>query len=288
MKFTIALAQINTRLGDVQANLEKHINIVELARAAGADLLVFPELSLTGYVLQDLATTVSHHPSPDDPVFKHLFQLSKDLDLVVGFVDEDNRHRFFISSAYLSAGELLHIHHKVYLPTYGLFDEGRFFAWGDQIRAFDTRFGRVGILICEDFWHASPPYLLWLDGADVFLFTSASPGRGLNLEPQLGSARWVEQINRAYASLFTTFVAHANRVGYEDGLNFWGGSTLFDPDGELLACGPYHEEALTLAEIDLNQLHRTRTRLPLLRDERTALVERELDRILRERGEVNK
>ncbi len=288
MKFTIALAQINTRLGDVQANLEKHINLVEQARAGGADLLVFPELSLTGYVLQDLATTVSHHPSPDDPVFKHLFQLSKDLDLVVGFVDEDNRHRFFISSAYLSAGELLHIHHKVYLPTYGLFDEGRFFAWGDQIRAFDTRFGRVGILICEDFWHASPPYLLWLDGADVFLFTSASPGRGLNLEPQLGSARWVEHINRAYASLFTTFVAHANRVGYEDGLNFWGGSTLFDPDGELLACGPYHEEALTLAEIDLNQLHRTRTRLPLLRDERTALVERELDRILRERGEVNK
>lgn len=288
MKFTIALAQINTRLGDVQANLEKHINLVEQAHAGGADLLVFPELSLTGYVLQDLATTVSHHPSPDDPVFKHLFQLSKDLDLVVGFVDEDNRHRFFISSAYLSAGELLHIHHKVYLPTYGLFDEGRFFAWGDQIRAFDTRFGRVGILICEDFWHASPPYLLWLDGADVFLFTSASPGRGLNLEPQLGSARWVEHINRAYASLFTTFVAHANRVGYEDGLNFWGGSTLFDPDGELLACGPYHEEALTLAEIDLNQLHRTRTRLPLLRDERTALVERELGRILRERGEVNK
>jgi len=98
--------------------------LVEQARAAGADLLVFPELSLTGYVLQDLATTVAHHPSPDDPIFKHLFRLSKDLDLVVGFVDEDRRHRFFISSAYLSAGKLLHIHHKVYLPTYGLFDEG--------------------------------------------------------------------------------------------------------------------------------------------------------------------
>jgi predicted amidohydrolase len=199
--------------------------------------------------------------------------------MVVGFVDEDRRHRFFISSAYLSKGEVVHVHHKVYLPTYGLFDEGRFFAWGDAVRAFDTRFGRAGILICEDFWHASPPYLLWLDGADLFLFTSASPGRGLRDEPQLESALWVERINRAYASLFTSFVVHANRVGYEDGLNFWGGSTVFDPDGELLVKGPYHQEALTLAEIDLNQLHRTRARLPLLRDERTSLVLRELNRI---------
>jgi len=140
----------------------------------------------------------------------------------------------------------------------------------------------VGILICEDFWHTSPPYLLWLDGADLFLFSSASPGRGLRDEPQLESARWVEHINRAYASLFTSFVAHANRVGYEDGLNFWGGSTLFDPNGELLAKGPYHQEALTLAEIDLNQLHRTRARLPLLRDERTSLVYREMERIFSE------
>jgi NAD+ synthase (glutamine-hydrolysing) len=199
---------------------------------------------------------------------------------VVGFVDEDRRHRFFIASAYLSQGEVLHVHHKLYLPTYGLFDEGRYFAWGNSISAFETRFGRVGILICEDFWHASPPYLLWLDGADIMLFTSASPGRGLTDEPKLESARWVEHLNRAYASLFTTFVAHANRVGYEDGLNFWGGSTVFDPNGDLIAQGPYHQEALTMAEIDLNQLHRSRARLPLLRDERTSLVQRELGRIL--------
>jgi len=282
MKLTISLAQINTHLGDVEANLEKHLALAQEARAAGADLLVFPELSLTGYVLQDLASTVAHPPSADDPVFRHLLEVSHNLDLVVGFVDEDRRHRFFIASAYLSQGKVVHVHHKVYLPTYGLFDEGRFFAWGDAIRAFDTRFGRAGILICEDFWHASPPYLLWLDGADLFLFASASPGRGLTAEPQLESARWVEHINRAYASLFTTFVAHTNRVGYEDGLNFWGGSTLFDPNGDLVAKGPYHEEGLTLAEIDLNQLHRTRARLPLLRDERTALVMRELGRVLGE------
>jgi len=280
MKLTLALAQINTRLGDVSSNLEKHLQLAAEARSAGADLLVFPELSLTGYALQDLASVVALGPNRDDPVFKALLQASRALDLVIGFVDEDRRHRFLIASAYLSGGDVVHVHHKVYLPTYGLFDEGRFFAWGDSVRAFNTRFGRVGLLICEDFWHASPPYLLWLDGADLLLFSSASPGRGLNSEPQLESARWVEHINRAYASLFTSFVVHTNRVGYEDGLNFWGGSTAFDPNGELLAKGPYHQEALTLAELDLNQLHRTRARLPLLRDERTALVMREMGRIL--------
>lgn len=282
MKFTLGLAQLNTTLGNVPANLEKHLEMARQAHEQGADLLLFPELSLTGYVLQDLATGVSHRAEAQDPIFGPLLSASQELnlDMMVGFVDEDKRHRFYIASAYLSAGQVLHVHHKVYLPTYGLFDEGRFFAWGDSVRAFDTRFGRVGMLICEDFWHASPPYLLWLDGADLFLFGSASPGRGLGAEPQLESARWVEHINRAYASLFTAFVAHANRVGYEDGLNFWGGSTLYDPDGKQLAHGPYQESGLTLVEVDLNQLHRTRARLPLLRDERTALMMREMNRIL--------
>ena len=284
MKKTIALAQIDTRLGVVQANLEKHLAYAERARAAGASLLVFPELSLTGYALQDIASTVSHRPTPEDEIFAPLLEASRDLDMVVGFVDEDQRHRFYIAGAYLSGGEVLHVHHKVYLPTYGLFDEGRFFAWGDSIEAFETPLGGAGIAICEDFWHASPPYLLWLDGADILIFTSASPGRGLSDEPKLESARWVEHINQAYASLFTSFTVHANRVGYEDGLNFWGGSTIFDPNGNLLVRGPYHEEALVIAEIDLNQLHRTRARLPILRDERTGLVQRELGRILDKNG----
>jgi NAD+ synthase (glutamine-hydrolysing) len=280
MKFSLALAQINTVLGNVEANLAKHQVFIRDARQQGADLLVFPELSLTGYVLQDLTPNVALHPQKDDPVFKLLLEESRSIDLVIGFVDEDDRHRFFISSAYLSKGEVIHVHHKLYLPTYGLFDEGRFFAWGDKVSAFDTRFGRMGILICEDFWHVSPPYLLWLDGADMFIFTSASPGRGLNQADQLESARWVELVNRAYASMFTSFVAHANRAGFEDGLNFWGGSTVFDPNGELLVTAPQHQEALTLVEIDMNQLHRTRARLPLLRDERTGLIQKELNRIL--------
>ena len=276
----LALAQINTKLGDVDANLEKHLDLIGRAREQDAGLILFPELSLTGYTLQDLTPSVAHSPTKDDPIFRPLLEASQEIDIVVGFVDEDNRHRFYIADAYLSEGEVLHVHHKVYLPTYGLFDEGRFFALGDSIRAFDTRFGRVGMLICEDFWHISPPYLLWLDGADILLLTSASPGRGLKDDDRLESARWVEHTNRAYANLFTSFVAHSNRVGYEDGLNFWGGGTVYDPNGELIAKGPYHEEALTFAELDLNQLHRTRARMPLLRDERTTLVERELGRIL--------
>lgn len=280
MRLQIALAQISTKLGDVEANLEKHLNFIKQAKEQNADLVVFPELSLTGYVVQDLVATVAHRPTDDDPIFKHLLKASEDVDLVIGFVDEDTRHRFFIASTYLSGGQVLHVHHKVYLPTYGLFDEGRFFAWGDSVRSFDTRFGRVGMLICEDFWHASPPYLLWLDGADIMLFSSASPGRGLTDDEKLDSARWVEHVNKAYASMFTSFVVHCNRVGYEDGLHFWGGATVYDPNGDLLGQGPYFEEALTLTQLDLNQLRRTRARLPLLRDERTNLTMSELQRIL--------
>ena len=102
----------------------------------------------------------------------------------------------------------------------------------------------------------------------------------MNGESKLESSAWVEHTNRAYAGLFTAFVAHANRIGFEDGLNYWGGSTIFDPDGKLVIQAPYFEEALTTSVIDLNQLHRTRARLPLLRDERPDLVLHELERIL--------
>jgi NAD+ synthase (glutamine-hydrolysing) len=280
MTLRLALAQITTKLGNVTANLETHLACIRKAKRPGAELIVFPELSLTGYALQDLASAVACRPTMEDRSFKPLLQASRQIDIAVGFVEEDVRNRFYISAAYLSRGKVVHVHRKVYLPTYGMFDEGRFFALGDRVQAFDTQFGRMGMLICEDFWHASPPYLLWLDGADLFLFMSASPGRGLGTGDALDSARWVEHVNRGYANLFTSFVAHTNKVGFEDGLNFWGGSMVFDPDGKQIAKGPYHEESLTIADVDLNQLHRTRARLPLLRDERTALVQRELGRIL--------
>jgi predicted amidohydrolase len=280
MKVKVGLAQITPKLGDVEANLVLHLEQIEKAADQGVELLIFPELSLTGYRLMDLTFSVAMQPAAEDKVFGRLLQASRDLDLVVGFVEADQRQKFHIAAAYLSGGELVYLHRKVYLPTYGMFDEGRDFAWGNSLRSFDTRFGRVGILICEDFWHVSPPYLLWLDGADILIFTSASPGRGVATEQKIGSAKWVEHINQAYASIFTNFVIHCNRTGFEDGVNFWGGSTVFDPEGVLIAQGPYYEEALVTARLDLNQIRRTRTRLPLLRDERVALTIREMERIV--------
>jgi predicted amidohydrolase len=280
MNLKVGLAQINPKLGDVEANLALHLQQIEEAANQGVELLVFPELSLTGYRLRDLTYDVCIRPSQEDQVFGKMLEACRDLDVVFGFVEADQRQKFHIASAYVSKGELTHLHRKVYLPTYGMFDEGRYFAWGNSVRAFDTRFGRVGLLICEDFWHISPPYLLWLDGADILILCSSSPGHGLASEQKIGSARWVEHINQAYASIFTNFIIHCNRTGFEDGVTFWGGSTVYDPEGNLINQGPYYEEALVTAQLDLNQLRRTRIRLPLLRDERVALTQREMERII--------
>ena len=282
MRITVGMAQIYPKLGDLQHNLALHLDYARQAREQGVDLLLFPELSMTGYQVQDLVPEVALRSDSDDRVFAQLLDASRELDIVVGFVHEDARNRFYIANAYLSAGEALHIHHKLYLPTYATFDESRYFAQGNSVRAFDTRFGRLGMLICEDFWHVSPAYLLWLDGADILILNSSSPTRGLNESDRTLATRWVELVNQAYGSMFTSYIVHCNRVGYEDGKNFWGSSSVVDPDGEFMTRGLYFDEALITQEIDLNQLHRTRARLPLLRDERPGLVRRELGRILSE------
>lgn len=280
MRLKIALAQLYPKLGDLAFNLQKHLDFIQQAREQGAQLVVFPELSMSGYQVQDLVPEVALKAQPTDPIFGQLLEASRDIDIVIGFVHEDERHRFFIASAYLSEGAIVHIHHKIYLPTYGMFDDGRYFSAGQHIRAFDTRWGRMGMLICEDFWHMSAAYILWMDGADVLLLMSASPGRGISAEPRLASSRWVELVNQAYGSFFTSYIVHVSRVGYEDGKVFWGGSSIVDPDGNLVTHGLYFDEALIVQEVDLNMLHRVRAQLPLLRDERPELVERELQRIL--------
>lgn len=280
MRVTVGLAQMYPKLGDVQANLTKHLAMIDEAVGRGVDLLVFPELSLTGYQVQDLVPEVAIRAEASDPIFAQFLDQSQRLDLVVGFVQRDTRNRYYIAAAYLSGGACLHVHRKIYLPTYAMFDEARYFDAGEDARAFDTCFGRVGMLVCEDFWHMSPPYLLWQDGADILLLQSSSPSRGLDSGDRLGSSRWVELVNQAYGSMFTNYVVHCNRVGYEDGKNFWGGSSIVDPNGEFVTHGLYFDEALIVGEIETNQITRTRARLPLLRDEQPHMVLRELNRIL--------
>ena len=150
---------------------------------------------------------------------------------------------------------------------------------GEAFRAFDTRLGRMGILVCEDAWHVSAPYVLWMDGADFLVDIAASPGYGVSAETDLASAVSVNMFLRAYAELLTVFVFYCNRVGVEDGISFWGGSCVLDPEGKTLATAPAFEPVLTLVEIDTDTLRRARLKLPTLRDEEHELVRRELGRI---------
>ncbi|MEM6281385.1 MAG: nitrilase-related carbon-nitrogen hydrolase [Chloroflexota bacterium] len=182
MKMTIGLGQIYPKLGNVPANLEKHLDYIEDATAQNVDLIIFPEMSLTGYQVMDMVPELAIRASADDPVFGQMLDASHKTDIMFGFVQEDARNRFYIAAAYLSGGKTVHIHHKVYLPTYTMFDDGRYFDEGQHIRAFDTRFGRMGMLICEDFWHMSAPYVLWMDGADILLLQSCSPSRGISTQ----------------------------------------------------------------------------------------------------------
>lgn len=277
-RFKVGIAQVSPRLGDVEANLGLYEERVQAARQAGAQLVVFPELSLTGYFLKDMVSTVALRL--DAPAIERLKTLSRGIGLVAGFVEEADDFRFYNSAAYFENGELVHVHRKVYLPTYGLFDEGRYLARGDRLRAFDSKFGRLSLLICEDLWHPSTVYLAALDQAVLVLCPSNSPLRGItDGAEQDNNARYWELMNAAYAQTFSLFVVYANRAGFEDGVGFWGGSEVVSPSGQRLAKGRYYDADLVVTEINLKEARRQRVMSPLLRDEDVALTIRELERI---------
>lgn len=278
MNIKIGVAQITPRLGDLAANLAVCEHSVKKAKGQGLDVLVFPELSLTGYHLRDSVATVALRL--DSPEMTRLKAWSRETALVVGFVEESPEFHFYNAAAYLAGGELLHIHRKVYLPTYGMFDEQRYFARGGQLRTFEMPFGRASLLICEDLWHPSTIYVSALDRALVVICPSSSPLRGISDgETQDDNARYWELINRMYAETFGVFLVYANRVGFEDGVGFWGGSEILDPFGRRLAKGRYYEEDFITAELSLDAVRRKRVAAPLLRDEDIDLTINELVRI---------
>jgi predicted amidohydrolase len=282
MDFTVALAQIKPKLGCLDDNMALIEAAIDKGISEGAQLIVFPELALTGYFLKDLVPDVAI--GLEAPQIARLKLLSRSISIAIGLVEVSADYRFFNTALYLEGGEILHVHRKVYLPTYGLFDEQRYLARGERFRAFDTRFGRFGMLICEDMWHLSAPYILAMDGATTLICLSSSPGRGISDAEGLGSAAAWQRLTSTTAMFLNCRVFYCNRVGYEDGINFWGGSEVIAPSGEVTVRGALLEEDFVLAKVDEGALRRERIFSPMMRDENLAITVKELRRIDRERG----
>jgi predicted amidohydrolase len=280
----VALAQIAPKLGDLESNLELHNEAIRLARREKARLVVFPELSLTGYVLRDQVQDIAL--TKKSPLFAKLLRASTNVDLIVGFVEEAAGHRFHNATAYLSRGKVVHVHRKLYLPTYGMFDEGRDFAPGDVIRAFKTSHGPAGMLICEDAWHPASAWILVQDGAEILFTLSSGPTRGAKPGRGITSLPIWHELLRTTAQFQTSFVVYVNRVGYEDGLNFGGGSIAIDPFGRTIASLPALASGVVVAELDGEVLRRARSAYPLLRDENIELVHREVSRLRQARFQL--
>jgi len=282
MDFTVALAQIKPKLGCVADNLALIEEAVERGIREQAGLVVFPELALTGYFLKDLVPEVARPLYA--PEIRRLADLSRHIGIAVGFVEVSDDHHFYNAAIYLEEGEIRRHHRKVYLPTYGLFDEQRYLASGDRFRAFDSRLGRMGLLICEDMWHLSAPYILAMDGATTLICLSSSPGRGITEADTFASTASWQRLTSATAMFLNSRVLYCNRVGYEDGVNFWGGSEIIDPSGALTVRGKILEEDFVIGGVSEESLRRERISSPMMRDENLFITLKELKRIGKERN----
>ncbi len=275
----ISLAQVAPRLGNLQKNLELHNYFIEKARKKKADLIVFPELSLTGYTLMDMVQEVGLNPAKA-PLFKRLRASSREIDIVLGFVEEKEPGLFYNSAAYLSKDQILHIHRKVFLPTYGMFEEGKFFGQGKNFRPFATPFGKMGLMICRDFLSFGAGYILFVGGAEVIVVISAAPGRGFSNEGGFATTRMWELMGEALSFFSSSFVAYSNRVGFEDGKAFAGGSFIYNPLGNLIAKAPGVDEQMIIADLDLEEVRSARKKWPFKRDDRPELLLQALQRIV--------
>lgn len=264
----VALVQFKPRKARVEVNLEA-VRAVIAQQADHADLVVFPEASLSGYFLEG---GVAEAALAVDGLAEALGPAPEGApDVALGFY-ERWRRRLYNSAVYLTpeggVWKVRHVHRKMFLPTYGIFDEGRFVEPGTDVRAFDTRFGRMGLLVCEDMWHSMPHNILALGGAELLLVVSASPARdfgSLGKGQPANLARW-ERLATGAALEHGVFVAVAQLVGSEGGKLFPGGSLAVGPDGRVLARGTLLEEGVTVVSLDAGAIDRARVETPLLAD----------------------
>ncbi len=278
----VALAQIDCILGDVDKNLRRAKEVIEEAKDRGADLVVLPELSLAGYAVEELGNEVAIE-AKSEPLIS-LADETGETAVVVGFCEEGRGFHVYNSAAYLEGGSSLHVHRKLYLPNYRVYEERKLYNPGQNMRAFDTRFGRMAILICNDAWQTFLPFIAVQDGAQVLIIPAAS---GSYPYPELLDTRdYWRGITRFYARMLESYVIFVNRVGKQDNLIFWGYSHVVDPWGTVVAEGPLHEEALITVDIDLGNVRRRRREVPLVKEARLALLARELNRLAEEGGDL--
>ena len=279
----VALAQIDSILGDTEENLRKAKGVVAEAKSRGADLTVFPELSLSGYALEELDDDVAIEAESE--TISSLAEAAGEMAVVVGFCEEGQRFQNFNSAAYLEGGGLRHLHRKLYLPNYRIYEERKHYNPGQSMRAFDTRLGRMAILICNDAWQTFLPFIAVQDGAQV-LIIPADSGSYPSYPELLDTRNYWRGITRFYARMLESYVIFVNRVGKQDNLVFWGYSHVVDPWGTVVAEGPLHEEALITVDIDLGNVRRRRREVPLVKEARLALLARELNRLAEEGGDL--
>jgi NAD+ synthase (glutamine-hydrolysing) len=273
----LAVAQFKPAKGEYPANLRRIGGLLARLgeRPDPPDLVVFPEAAMTGYLLEGGVREVAVTAGKlfEDLEAQHQTAGGPPLDIVVGFY-ERWRDRLYNSAVYATLGGpqagIVHVHRKVFLPTYGMLDEERFVDAGHDVGVFETRWGKAALLICEDAWHSLPPTVAALRGAQLVIIPSASPARGMapgedTLARPANVARW-ERIARSVAEEHGVWVAVAHLVGFEGGKGFAGGSVVATPRGEIQVRGPLWEEALIETPLDLREIARARADQPLLAD----------------------
>lgn len=280
----VAVAQIDCQLGNLERNLATHLDLVRQARAEGVSLLVFPELSLTGYRLGDRTPELAM--SSDDPMIRRIADAAQGLVVLFGFVEDGAAAQLYNAVAAVRDGHLLFVHRKLNLPTYGQMDEGKLFAAGRYVETFQADGPwTAGVLICADLWNPALVHLAMLHGASILLapVNSALGAVGGEFSNPDG---W-ELALRFYALMYGLPILMANRYGRENDAFFWGGSRILDPYGREIAVAPEGHVGLLSAELDYADVRRARFRLPTVRDSNLPLLQREVSRLSDRMGMPN-
>jgi predicted amidohydrolase len=278
MKAKLRIAQIDSALANFNENLDKHLTLIDVAIKDGVEFIVFPELSLSGYNVQDAAQDIAMpiHDSRLEP----LRERSKHISILCGGVELSDDFGVYNAAFFFEDGISRSVHRKVFLPTYGMFEELRYFTAGQRVAPFHSRrLGTVGAAICEDNWHVTLPYLLAMQGAKVMFTLVASPLRVDLGAGELHIATTWEMLARTYANLFSIYVVMANRIGNEDGLSYWGGSEIIAPNGNIAAKAVLFDTATIDYVIDLNDVKRARLQSSHFLDENLLFLASEIERL---------